>query len=186
MLNMRYVGSDTHLLIPKNEHYDAADSFVQRHKSEFGFTLDRMVLVDDVQVILVVKGRDKETCNPFEEVKSIETQKTNSSASHKSVYFESKGWIETAIYKLKDLVKGNLVHGPAIILDETQTIVIEPFSFATILKSHVLISIEQGSAPELSANVVDPIQLSVFGHRFMSIAEQMGRTLQQTASFYQY
>ena len=181
MLNMRYVGSDTHLLIPKNEHYDAADSFVQRHKSEFGFTLDRMVLVDDVQVILVVKGRDKETCNPFEEVKSIETQKTNSSASHKSVYFESKGWIETAIYKLKDLVKGNLVHGPAIILDETQTIVIEPFSFATILTSHVLISIEQGSAPELSAKVVDPIQLSVFGHRFMSIAEQMGRTLQQTA-----
>ena len=28
---------------------------------------------------------------------------------------------------------------------------------------------------------VNPIQLSVFGHRFMSIAEQMGRVLQRTS-----
>ncbi|CAG8827948.1 14006_t:CDS:1, partial [Dentiscutata erythropus] len=27
----------------------------------------------------------------------------------------------------------------------------------------------------------DPIQLAIFGHRFMSIAEQMGNTLQKTA-----
>jgi 5-oxoprolinase (ATP-hydrolysing) len=27
----------------------------------------------------------------------------------------------------------------------------------------------------------DPVQLSIFGHRFMGIAEQMGRTLQRTS-----
>ena len=27
----------------------------------------------------------------------------------------------------------------------------------------------------------DPVQLSIFSHRFMGIAEQMGRTLQRTA-----
>lgn len=31
------------------------------------------------------------------------------------------------------------------------------------------------------STALDSIQLSVFGHRFMSIAEQMGRTLQRTA-----
>ncbi len=30
-------------------------------------------------------------------------------------------------------------------------------------------------------NIVDPIKLSVFSHRFMSIAEQMGLTLQKTS-----
>ena len=31
------------------------------------------------------------------------------------------------------------------------------------------------------ATIVDPVRLSVMGHRFMSIAEQMGRTLQKTS-----
>jgi 5-oxoprolinase (ATP-hydrolysing) len=35
--------------------------------------------------------------------------------------------------------------------------------------------------PAASAAAVDLIQLSIFGHRFMSIAEQMGRALQRTA-----
>lgn len=34
---------------------------------------------------------------------------------------------------------------------------------------------------EVSADAINPVQLSVFGHRFMSIAEQMGRTLQKTS-----
>lgn len=29
--------------------------------------------------------------------------------------------------------------------------------------------------------IVDPIKLSIFGHRFMGIAEEMGRTLQKTS-----
>lgn len=179
-LNMRYVGSDTHLLIPDNEGH-AADEFVKKHKAEFGFTLDRPVLVDDVQVILVVKGQRKKTSNPFEEVKNIQTKAYRSKLSSKPVYYEKVGWLDTPILRLKDMEQGAVISGPAIILDETQTILVEPNSSATILASHVLLHIEQDSAPELSAQVVDPIQLSVFGHRFMSIAEQMGRTLQQTA-----
>lgn len=182
MLNLRYVGSDTHLLIPQEKGtYNGAELFVQKHKSEFGFTLDRPVLVDDVQVILVVYGDGKETCNPFDEINNIKSKKIEDGKSYKSVYFESKGWVKTPIFTLKDRQKGDLIEGPAIILDETQTIVVEPKSSATILPNHVLITVEQEAAPQLSTEVVDNIQLSVFGHRFMSIAEQMGRTLQQTA-----
>jgi 5-oxoprolinase (ATP-hydrolysing) len=33
----------------------------------------------------------------------------------------------------------------------------------------------------MSKREVDPILLSIFGHRFMAIAEQMGRALQKTS-----
>lgn len=45
----------------------------------------------------------------------------------------------------------------------------------------ILLSLEAVTQKKISASVVDTIQLSVFANRFMSIAEQMGRTLQRTS-----
>lgn len=179
-LNMRYVGSDTHLLIPKAGNADK--KFVERHRAEFGFTLDREVLVDDIEVLLVVQSKDKQTSNPYKEFRELKDPKLAAEFSGtERVYFEETGWQTTKVYQLEKLAKNSIVEAPAIILDATQTILIEPGSKAAILSEHILIVIEQDERPEISESVVDPIQLSVFGHRFMSIAEQMGRTLQQTA-----
>ena len=74
------------------------------------------------------------------------------------------------------------ISGPAIIIDSTQTIVIVPEAQAKILTSHVVIDlVNKKNKKEEGELVVDPIKLSIFGHRFMSIAEQMGRTLQKTS-----
>lgn len=180
-LNMRYVGSDTHLLIEKGDGV-ADQKFIDRHKQEFGFSLDRKVLVDDIQVLLVVQSEGKSVNNPYEEFRNL-TSPTEVSSSDimRKIYFEKAGWCESSIHRLPDLAKGSMIKGPAIILDATQTILVEPKSTAYVLRDHVLIVVEQQPRPELSTTVIDPIQLSVFSHRFMSIAEQMGRTLQQTA-----
>lgn len=69
-----------------------------------------------------------------------------------------------------------------MIIDNTQTIVVTPNAEVLILTSHVVINLELSKKMSVaSSDIVDPVQLSVFGHRFMSIAEQMGRTLQKTA-----
>ncbi|KAK6876060.1 5-oxoprolinase [Candida tropicalis] len=183
LLNMRYVGSDTHLLIPVTRgEYDADTKFIARHKSEFGFNLDRNVIVDDVQVLLHVQSDDKEVGNPFEELSKLQTRElVEPSNIQKNIYFESFGWLLSNVYLLPDMQKGKIIEGPAIIIDDTQTILVEPRSKAAILSNHILIDVEQEEKPQLSKETIDPIQLSVFGHRFMSVAEQMGRTLQQTA-----
>ncbi|KAI5964814.1 uncharacterized protein KGF55_001884 [Candida pseudojiufengensis] len=181
-LNMRYVGSDTHLLIQSNiDEIDADEKFISRHKSEFGFNLDRKVLVDDVQVLLIVESDDKEKHNPYEEFKNLTTSSAPPANIIQKVYFEIQGWLDTSVYALSELKKGAIIPGPAIIIDDTQTIIVEPRSKAAIISNHILIDVEQEEKPQLSKFNVDPVQLSVFGHRFMSIAEQMGRTLQQTA-----
>lgn len=73
------------------------------------------------------------------------------------------------------------VKGPAMILDATQSILVVPEAEAKILSSHVVINIQPVSSALNLSTTVDPIQLSVFAHRFMSIAEQMGRILQKTS-----
>lgn len=181
-LNMRYVGSDTHLLIAKGDKNDADKKFIERHRNEFGFTLDRKVLLDDIEVLLIVQSKDKHKNNPYEEFRKL-TNPTPASKPQSSerVYFDEVGWQTTNVYELENLPKGTIVEAPAVILDSTQTILVDPGSKAAILSEHILIVIQQEERAKLSEKTVDPIQLSVFGHRFMSIAEQMGRTLQQTA-----
>lgn len=182
-LNMRYVGSDTHLLIQKGkDEYSLDSKFIERHNNEFGFTLDRKVLVDDLQVLLIVKSTNKQKINPYNEFAQMtHPKKEDESKIMNKVYFEGQGWLDSSVYHLPDLKVGTTICGPSIILDDTQTILIEPKSQASILSNHILIVVEQEEKPKISNEVVDPIQLSVFGHRFMSVAEQMGRTLQQTA-----
>ena len=42
------------------------------------------------------------------------------------------------------------------------------------------IDVGLGARKTFDTRTVDPIQLSIFSHRFMGIAEQMGRALQKT------
>lgn len=72
-----------------------------------------------------------------------------------------------------------------MIIDDTQTILVVPGAVAKFLSSHIVVDMPKASsgadAADAKVQVVDPIKLSVFSHRFMSIAEQMGLTLRKTS-----
>lgn len=97
----------------------------------------------------------------------------------------------TPIYDLANLKAGMIVDGPTIFLNNTSTILIEPDCIATI-DSFGNVSIQVGSGDSKTKDTkeiktmadvsLDSIELSIFGHRFMSIAEQMGVTLQKTSA----
>ena len=89
----------------------------------------------------------------------------------------------TPIHKLEALSIGDRIRGPAILADGTQTIVVTPGSSALIIETHVVINIGESDMRDkkIDTTQVDPITLSIFSHRFMAIAEQMGRALQKTS-----
>ncbi|CAG2221215.1 OPLAH [Mytilus edulis] len=95
-------------------------------------------------------------------------------------YFEG-GFQDTHVYILSDLRAGHVIPGPAIIMNDTSTILVEPCCQAVITKhGNVKITIGTGTVQKVGTDL-DAIQLSIFSHRFMSIAEQMGRVLQRTS-----
>ncbi|KAJ9142432.1 Hydantoinase B/oxoprolinase [Pleurostoma richardsiae] len=184
-LNMRYQGTDTSLMILEPLNGDFEEAFLKQHLTEFSFTVPgRPILIDDLRV------RGMALDGKIEEEKSLVDQITVARASIKSpgepisssmVYFTDTGRVQTPVYRLGRLKINSSVPGPAVILDATQTIVVLPGATATALERHVVIDVGIGAPKELSTDIVDPVQLSVFGHRFMGIAEQMGRTLQKTS-----
>ncbi|KAG9556318.1 hydantoinase B/oxoprolinase, partial [Aureobasidium melanogenum] len=196
-LNMRYRGTESALMIIKpskedaKEKFDGDDwafgkAFVEQHEQEFGFTLpDRDIIVDDVRARGIGKtfeGLEKTVDQQLQEVKPKDVGKDEKIYGKSQVYFEG-GRQETSIYKLEDLATGDRVQGPAIIADGTQTIVVTPGASALVIDTHVVINIGEsdGSEKKLDTETVDPIMLSIFAHRFMAIAEQMGRALQKTS-----
>ncbi|KAF5510264.1 Uncharacterized protein CGCS363_v003719 [Colletotrichum siamense] len=182
-LNMRYRGSDTALMIPEPEDGDFAAAFVTRHHREFGFSQERDILIDDVRVRSVGKAMELPLSNPFEQMAGSDqfphADATN--AKTQRIYFEKLGWTNAPVFHIDNLPKLSKVQGPAVIFDATQTIILDQDSHAVVLDSHLVIDLVSREEKTTSTDEVDPIKLSVFGHRLMSIAEQMGRTLQKTS-----
>ncbi|KAL9623623.1 MAG: hypothetical protein Q9160_002079 [Pyrenula sp. 1 TL-2023] len=195
-LNMRYRGTESALMIVKPNHDEAknnfegddwafAKAFIKQHEQEFGFTLpDRDMIIDDVRVRGIgrsFEGMEKTVDMQLKEVNRKEVDPKREYGIT-SAYFEG-GRKETPIYKLEDLTVGDQISGPAILADGTQTIIVSPGASALIIDTHVVINIGESEigGPRVTTKEVDPIMLSIFAHRFMAIAEQMGRALQKTS-----
>ena len=181
-LNMRYQGSDSQLMIPASVDGGAfLASFRINHLREFSFTDDaRRVVVDDVRVRASGSSHRLHERSYQADLQTVEKAPVQygRDTQYKNVYFEG-GWRPIPILPLDTLRPGSVVSGPAIILDKTQTILVTPSAQATVLERHVVIDLVIDNKKSVSAGEVDPIQLAVFGNRFMSIAEDMGRTLQK-------
>lgn len=196
-LNLRYRGTESALMVIKptqkeaKDEYDGEDwafgkAFVKQHEQEFGFTLpDRDIIVDDVRARGIGKtfeGLEKTVDQQLNEIKVKDISKDNKQFDSRQVYFEG-GRQDTPIYKIHDIEVGDKITGPAILADETQTIVVTPGASALMIETHIIINMGESDGAESKVNteVVDPIMLSIFSHRFMAIAEQMGRALQKTS-----
>ncbi|EGC42379.1 5-oxoprolinase [Histoplasma capsulatum var. duboisii H88] len=191
-LNMRYEGTSTALMILKGDNWDFGAEFNKRHKFEFGFLApDKRILVDDIRVRSIASSSRQKESSPYAQMKKTTFNEVSATDVNERaiVYFGAEyGRVATPVLKLEELSEGSRIQGPAMIIDQTQTIVLVPGAVASILESCVVIDLKK-KAPALdglatastSTASISPIQLSIFGNRFMSIAEQMGRTLQKTS-----
>jgi 5-oxoprolinase (ATP-hydrolysing) len=209
-LNLRYQGTDTALMTSEPDevlNYDTANTncelavsessselqknsakfpdyvgaFRQTYLREFGFDLTgRKIIVDDLRVRAVAKSPG------LQKYPLAKKDGTPEAVDQTKCYFmsESSGcgaWQETPIYRLENLGAGQQLQGPAIVMQNTSTILVEPGCSAEITEyGDVVLNVETRTFREIGTQA-DPVQVSIFGNLFMSIAEQMGRTLQRTA-----
>lgn len=191
-LNCRYDGSNYNMMIHSSPSTSAHENayanyrreFVARHEREFGFKSERDVIVTSARVRVVHSSRHSSPESLIPNKIDQFSPATGVMYRTQPMYFD--GWKNCKLFNVADLSPGVFVEGPAMILDDTQTIVVEPEVSAFVHQNHIVLKFD-GSDKLTSKNsakydeTVDPILLSVFGHRFMSIAEQMGHLLQKTA-----
>ncbi|WP_312365879.1 hydantoinase B/oxoprolinase family protein [Ensifer sp.] len=181
--HVRYSGTDTVLAVDARfpDHDDIARlraEFETLHKRRFGFVAENKALVIDAVEVETVGGGAAQM-----EGEGLATTE-GAPALSRSTRFYSQGQFHEAPVALRsDIKPGQRLDGPAIIIEPNQTVIVEDGWQAELTaKDHIVLR-RVKALPERSAigTKADPVMLEIFNNLFMSIAEQMGVTLQNTA-----
>ncbi|MER8371953.1 hydantoinase B/oxoprolinase family protein [Mesorhizobium sp. M1406] len=180
VLHIRYDGTDTTLPVNFGEDsiFQAKRDFEIAHKAQFGFVYD-----DKPMIVEIVGVEGTDTGGTGRDESESQTENLAVSPSQTREIFTEGEWRASGIFRREALRPGNTVAGPALIIEPNQTIVIEPGWQAEITaRNHVLLRrVEKKRRQAALGTEADPVMLEVFNNLFMSIAEQMGVTLQNTA-----
>ena len=180
VLHIRYDGTDTTLPVhlEGNSIEKARSDFEAAHKAQFGFIYENKPMIIEA---VGVEGVDKSEKGRDERDSKLED--VSATPSERRRIFTEGDWRDAGIFRRESLKPGHKVAGPALIIESHQTIVVEPGWQAEITaKGHVLMRRTEKKRRQAALGTeADPVMLEVFNNLFMSIAEQMGVTLQNTA-----
>jgi 5-oxoprolinase (ATP-hydrolysing) len=178
-VHLRYDGTDSVIVIPFNTVPAMVDEFERAYKKRYSFLMtDKTLVVEAISVEAIGVSADREEI--------IEQLAPRDGALHSTdtvELFSGGQWHTTALYERDNMRPGDIVRGPAIIAEKNATNIVEPGWIAevTALNHLVITRVEQRPQRKAIGTNADPVMLEVFNNLFMSIAEQMGLRLQNTA-----
>src|ERR1700729_535739 len=182
--HIRYAGTDTPLIVDAGKNAKLASlqsmksAFERAHKAQFGF-IDRAkaLVIEAVSVEAIGGGAT------FREKTRKTTRAKLPAPARRTRFFSNGKWQRALVFTRDTLVPGHKVKGPAIIIEPHQTVVVEHGWQAELTaKDHlVLRRVQKIKRTRAIGTHADPVMLEVLNNLFMSIAEQMGVALQNTA-----
>jgi len=178
-VHLRYEGTDTALIIEHAPLDALKTSFEEHHRQQFGFAIPgRPLIVEAVSVEavgatsqaedpVIARPIDAGTPEPLETVR----------------FYSGGAWHDAPVFDRSRLHPGDEVKGPAIVVEPTGTTIVEPGWHAELNARNHLVLTRVVARPkrESIGTKADPVMLEVFNNLFMSIAEQMGAVLANTA-----
>ena len=176
-VHLRYDGSDTALAVPFGSMAEMTIAFEASYRARFGFLMpDKGLVAALISVESIGRNFDVEAMAPAagsDEAAPID---------HVDCYMDDHV-TSTPVYERSEISLGQRIMGPALIIEDTGTNVIEPGWQAEMTAIGNLVVRRVVALPQRVAigTDCDPVMLEVFNNLFMSIAEQMGYTLQNTA-----
>lgn len=191
-LYLAQLGTDYTIAVPLDkgafDREQIEKQFLSEHQRLYGFTpADLKLMVEDlgVETILSTPGR---------RLQNLEFLGYKDSAGEPQYQFQTlfakDGPCQAKLLTRRNLKPGLKISGPAIIADATGTTIIEPDWQAEVLDDTALLitpaQTSQTRSPQESLSQepgepCDPVQLELYNNIFMSIAEEMGVTLQQVS-----
>ena len=179
-VHLRYEGTDTAIEVDFDSHDGIVSAFEDIHRSRFGFispdkghvvealAVEVIGVTDTAEDPVVPAPRDGDGPTPL---------------ATADVFFGGK-FRTTGFYSREELSPEASIPGPAVVVEPTATTVVEPGWAASMTeRGHLILErIEARDAGRAVGTDVDPVMLEIFNSLFMSIAEQMGAALQNTAS----
>jgi 5-oxoprolinase (ATP-hydrolysing) len=177
---VRYAGSDTALPVVPGDAGEMATAFTRAHAQRFGFTSPEKA-IEIANIVVAASGGGEPIDEPEHPMAAADSVRAH---ARKQIY-TAGAWHDTDVYRRGDLQPGHRLAGPALVIEPHQTVVVEPGWLLEVTRHNHLVMKRIGlvnphrtTTPTRGA---DPALLEVFNNAFMSIAEQMGEALRNTA-----
>ena len=177
--HLRYEGTDSAMVVAFGSRAELEERFAEAHRQRYGFVMaDKALIVEAVS--LEVVGRTDQAEDPVLD-SAARAQPLQPVAT--TQLFAAEAWHPAPIHRREDLRPGDAIDGPAIIIEATSTTCLDPGWRARLSdRNHLVLDRVVALARTAAIGTsVDPVMLEVFNNLFMSIAEQMGSTLENTA-----
>lgn len=174
---LRYAGSHRTLMVNVSDAQTMLDDFLAAHLAQFGFAGEGSDLIIDSLEVEVAGNTDR-----FEEADLAVSQDAPEAIGQVQMYVDGQHQ-QVSVFRRDDLLAGQRVAGPAVISESIGTTVVEAGWEAECDRTGnlVLSRVTEVATTESIGTQLDPVMLEVFSNLFMSIAEQMGATLANTA-----
>ena len=178
-VHLRYRGTDTALEVPFAAHDEILAAFAAAHQARFGFTSPNETLIAGAVSVEAV-GASGIAAGDL----ATAPGRAGPLVAEAHGEMVCQGAARPVdLFARADLAPGDEILGPALVLEEGATTVIEPgWSGALDRFGHLILTRPEppvrADAPGTQA---DPVMLEVFNNLFMSIAEEMGAVLANTA-----
>jgi 5-oxoprolinase (ATP-hydrolysing) len=175
-VHVKYEGTDTALAVPLGDPAAMTREFEAAYRKQFSFLMPGKALVAEAVSVEAVAQGDP----PLE---AIHGKKGKTDPVESIRLFSGGRWHEAPLYRREDLGPGQRIDGPAVIAEANATTVVEPEWRAEVTRlDHLVLErmVERKGAMAIGTRV-DPVMLEIFNNLYMSIAEQMGLRLQNTA-----
>ncbi|WP_417458349.1 hydantoinase B/oxoprolinase family protein [Kordiimonas sp.] len=173
---LKYRGTDTTLSIPHGTPAAMRDAFEAAHKAAFGFTEEDEVIIVEAVEAEAIGGAATTALN-------IQAKGDGITPIGERMVFAGGATGSAAVFDRDALKPGHQVPGPAIILENGGTTMVEPGWSACLDAGSTLLlhRTEKKTQADISLGKPDPIMLEIFNNLFMSVAEEMGGVLAKTA-----
>jgi len=181
-LHLRYAGTDTAIPVRLSRPQIMRETFEAEHMRQFGFVSPEKALVVGALEVEAT-GRDRTVDGGEQAIEAAPLADAAHPVGHTRVFAQSR-WHEAGIYlRDKGLAPGAApIAGPALVIEQNQTIVVEPgWELVVSARNDVIMRRRERRQREVLGAQADPILLEVFNNLYMSIAEQMGEALRNTA-----
>lgn len=177
--HLRYEGTDSALVVNVADAETMSQEFEDLHRQRFGFVPEGRKLVIEALAVEAV-GATESMIDP--EMDSMPDAAPMRPRDTVRMYSGGEEH-DTPVYAREAFLPGDSIEGPAVITEDTATTVVEPGWQAYMNSRGHLILKRVKARPQTYAvgTEADPVMLEIFNNLFMSIAEQMGATLANTA-----
>ena len=184
--HLRYEGTDTALAVPLGPAPEMIAAFEHGYRQHFSFLMpDKTIMVEAVSVEVaagpepsVLAGPAGVTATPGGDGPGGAAGQAASARLH-----AAGEWVAAPLARRSGLRPGDRLTGPALIVEDFATTVVEPGWQAELTARGDLLLSRVTARPDRLAvpTRVDPVMLEIFSNLFMSVAEQMGERLRATA-----